>query len=149
MNSGGYVCWDMKHWGVYLLLFTDPEGDSCFSIYQISLIKLKKVTFCQLKMSRRSNFVYSLQTFQGFCQVHFTILLQIQHEIIFYLPLNTDKPKFINFLVFVCTTASFIREISSSKNVSKRDVKDVSSYGSQSKHAKIAVHWFLVNTNTE
>ena len=26
------------------------------------------------------NFVCSVQTFPGFCQVHFTILLQIQHE---------------------------------------------------------------------
>ena len=27
-----------------------------------------------------NDFVYNLQTFRGFCQVHFTILLQIQHE---------------------------------------------------------------------
>ena len=33
---------------------------------------MKKVTFCKLKMSLISrNFVYNLQTFQGFCQVHF------------------------------------------------------------------------------
>ena len=42
-------------------------------------------------------------------------------EIIFYLPVNTDKPKLVAFLVFVCTTASFIAQISSSKNVLKRD----------------------------
>ena len=41
-------------------------------------------------------------------------------EIIFYLPVNTDKPKLVAFLVFVCTTASFIAQISSSKNVLKR-----------------------------
>ena len=35
--------------GEVLALLTDPEGDSCFSIYQISWIKLKKVTFCKLK----------------------------------------------------------------------------------------------------
>ena len=40
----------------------------------------KKVTFCKLKMSLSRNFVYNLQSFRGFCQVHFTILLQIQHE---------------------------------------------------------------------
>ena len=73
MNSG-YI--------LYLALFTDPKGDSCFSIYQISWIKLKKVTFNKLKTSLSRNFVYNLETeaFQGFCQVHFTILLQIQHE---------------------------------------------------------------------
>ena len=31
---------------------------------------MKKVTFCKLKMSLSRNFVYNLQTFQGFCQVH-------------------------------------------------------------------------------
>ena len=43
---------------------------------------MKKVTFCKLKTSLSRNFVYNLETeaFQGFCQVHFTILLQIRHE---------------------------------------------------------------------
>ena len=35
------------------------------------------------------------------------ILLQTQHEVIFYLLVNTSKPKFVALLVFVCTTASF------------------------------------------
>ena len=30
-------------------LFTDPEGDSCFSIYQISWIKMKKKNFFKIK----------------------------------------------------------------------------------------------------
>ena len=46
----------------------------------ISVRKGKKVTFCILKTSLSRNFVYNLQTFRGFCQVHFTILLQIQQE---------------------------------------------------------------------
>ena len=72
---------------------------------------------------------------------------------IFYLPVTTNKPKFVAFLVFVCSTASFIAQISSSENVLKRDAilapvakqwmaKDIPSYGSQSKRAKIAIHWF-------
>ena len=73
---------------------------------------------------------------------------------ILYLPVNTDKPKFVGFLVFVCTTAFwFTVQISSSENVSKRDTilapiaeqwiaKDILSYGSQSKRAKIAIYWF-------
>ena len=76
--------------------------------------------------------------------------------IIFYLPVNTDKQKFVAFLVFVCTTASFIAQISSFENASKRDTiltpvakqwiaKDIPSYGSQSKRAKIAIHWFGKN----
>ena len=62
---------DAKSRGIYLALFTDPEGDSCFSIYQISWIKMKKVTFCKLKTSLSKNFVYNLQTFRRFFQVHF------------------------------------------------------------------------------
>ena len=42
-------------------------------------------------------------------------------KIIFYLPVNTHKPEFVAFLVFICTTASFIAQISSTKNVLKRD----------------------------
>ena len=101
-----------------------PEGDSCFSIYQhmISWIKItKKGNFGTLKTSLSSNFVYNFQTFRGFFQVNFfTILLQIQCEtIIFHLPVNTTKPKFVALLVFVCMTALVIVQISSSKNVSK------------------------------
>ena len=42
VNSGGYIYRDVKHRGIYLALFTDSEGHSCFSIYQISWIKMKK-----------------------------------------------------------------------------------------------------------
>ena len=62
---------DAKRRGIYLALFADPEGDCCFSVYQISWIKMKKGTFCKLKLSLSSK-----QTFRGFCQVHFfTIFL--------------------------------------------------------------------------
>ena len=42
-------------------------------------------------------------------------------KMIFYLPVNTDKEKFVAFSVFVCTTALFIAQISSSENVSRQD----------------------------
>ena len=42
VNSGGWVHQVAKRRGIYLGLFTHPEKDSCFSIYQISRIKLKK-----------------------------------------------------------------------------------------------------------
>ena len=69
-------------------------------------------------------------------------------KIIFYLPVNTDKPTFVAFLVFICTTASFIAQISSTENVLKRDAilapvakqwiaRDIPSYGSQSKRAQV------------
>ena len=64
---------DAKRRGIYLAPFTNPEGDSCFliSIYQISWIKMKKAPFCKLKMSLSRNYIYNLQTFRQFCQVHF------------------------------------------------------------------------------
>ena len=40
--SGGVIYRDAKSRGIYLALSTDPAGDSCFSIYQISWIKMKK-----------------------------------------------------------------------------------------------------------
>ena len=42
-------------------------------------------------------------------------------KIIFCLLVNTSKPKFVAFLVFVCTSASFSAQISSSQNALKRD----------------------------
>ena len=89
------------------------------------------------------------------------ILLQIQHENNFLsTSINTDKPKFVAFLVLVCTTASFIAQIVWTENVLKRDAilapvtkqwiaKDIVSYRSQSEHAKIAIHWFGEYLNDE
>ena len=55
---------EAKRRGIYLPLFTDAEGDSCFSIYQISWIKRKKQLFCKLSTSLiRRKFVYNLETF--------------------------------------------------------------------------------------
>ena len=48
-----------RHWGGQLFWYLP---------YQLDITSLSR------------NFVYSVQTFRGFCQVHFTILLQIQHE---------------------------------------------------------------------
>ena len=48
---------DAKRRGIHLALFTDPEGDSCFSIYQISWIKMKNVTRWKLKTSLSRNLI--------------------------------------------------------------------------------------------
>ena len=83
---------------------------------------MEKVTFCKLKTSLSSNFVYCLQTFREFCQLPFLrFCCKFSMKIIFYLPVHTDKSKFIAFLVFVCMTASFIAQISPTENVLKRD----------------------------
>ena len=98
---------DTKRRGLYLALFTDPEGDSCFSIYQISWIKVKKVTFCKLKTSLSRNLIYNLQTFREFFQVHFTILLQIQHENNF-LPTYKHRQAKVSRFLGICLYDCFI-----------------------------------------
>ena len=93
--------------GIYLALFTDPEGDSCFSIYQISWIKLKKVTFCKVKTSLSRRFVFNFQTLRGFCQVHFTVLLKIQH-INNILPTSEHRQAKVRRFLGICLYDCFI-----------------------------------------
>ena len=51
--------------------------------------------------------------------MRFYDLWQIQHENNFLD--NTDKPKFVAFLVFVCTTALFSAQISSFPKMSQKE----------------------------
>ena len=119
--NSGVIYRDAEHRGIYLALFTDPEGDSSFS-NQISWIKIKRVTFCKLKCLLVGTLFTIYKHFGDFVKCIFTIFgCKFSMKVIFYLPVNTDKPKFVAFLVFVCTTASFIAQISSFENVSKRD----------------------------
>ena len=124
-------------------------GDSCFSIYQINSIKIKKELF--VHKTRHLEFVY-VSIDSQFQRPFFMILLQIQ-KIFFYRPVNTDKPNFVSFLVLFSTAALFTAKISSFKTVAKQEAilnpfpkhwisEDIPSYGSQSEHVKIAIHWF-------
>ena len=95
-----------------------PGGDSCFSIYQISWIKILK------KVNKRRHFVQSLFTFQlkvfrG--SFFYDFVANSVGNFFFYRPVNTDKPNFVSFLVFVGAAASFIAKISSFENVLKRE----------------------------
>ena len=157
-REGEYWWWyrDAKRRGIYLALWNDPEGDSWFSIYQISWIKIKIKIFVnkrrQLdKVCLRFNWLCSWVHFLWFC-------CKFSKKIIFYLPVNTHKKKVRRFLgiffvrllhLSLKSKAMALAQI----NVSKRDAilvpvakqwiaKDIPSYGSQPKRAKIAVHWF-------
>ena len=105
---------------------------------------MKKATFCKLETSLGRNFVYNLQTFRILSSAFLRFCCKFSMKIIFYLTVNNGKPKVFGVLVFVCTTAS----ISSIENISKRDAilvpvsnqriaKDIPSYKSQSKRAKL------------
>ena len=54
-------------------------------------------------------FIDSIDSVSGI--IFFMILLEIQWEFFFYRPVNTDKPNFDSFLVFVGTEASFTAKI--------------------------------------
>ena len=69
-----------------------------------SVNETEKSNFFIILTSLSRNFVYSLQTFQHFgdfvkCFLRFCYKFSM--KIIFYLPVNTGKPKFVAFLVFV------------------------------------------------
>ena len=87
-----------KRRGINLALWTDPEGGSCFSIYQISWIKIKKELF----VNKRRHFVWvCLRTFQltvFWGSFFLTILLQIQRENFFPPTSKQRQAKFCLFL---------------------------------------------------
>ena len=129
---------------IYIALWTDREGDSCFSIYQISWIKIKTIFFN--KRWLRCNWRCSKDLFLWCC-------CKFRKKCFFYRSVNADKPNFVSFLVFVGAAASFTPKMSSFETVAKREAilnpvpkqwisNDVPSYRSQSELARIAIHWF-------
>ena len=64
---------------------------------------MKKATFCKVKISLSRNFVYNLQTFRWFYQVHFYDFVANLAWRWFSVPTgkHTDKQKFLSFLVLV------------------------------------------------
>ena len=100
-----------------------PWGVSCFSIYiRNQLDKNQKGTFFVNKRRRlvRVCLRFSWQCFRDqllwFCS-------KFSKKILFYWPVNTEKPNFFSFLVFVGAAASFTAKISSFETVAKRDAE--------------------------
>ena len=50
---------DVKRQGIYPPLFTDPEGDSCFSIYQVRWIKKNASSISSSKTLRKTTLHFS------------------------------------------------------------------------------------------
>ena len=70
---------------------------------------MEKVTLFKLKTSLCRNLVYNLQTLRGFCRMQFLqFCCKFSMKIIFYLPVNNDKPKFVTFLLLFCLYNCFI-----------------------------------------
>ena len=147
--NGGVVYTETRSVGVlYLALRTDPEGDSCFSIYQISWIKIKKDLFANKR--RHLEFVYVSADCVSVI-IFYDFVANSERSLFFYRPLNTNKPNFVSFLVFLGAAALFSAKISSFETVAKREAilnpvpkqsvsKDIPNFGSQSERAKIAIH---------
>ena len=132
-------------------LWSDPDGDICFSIYQITWIKIKREVF----VNKRHHLVRVCLRFNWQCFGDHSIQFccKFSTQIFFYRPVISDKPNFVSFLVFVGAAASFTAKISPFETVVKQEAilipvpkqwisKDILSYGSQSEHTKIAIHWF-------
>ena len=146
----------MKHRGVYLAQWTDPDGDSCFSIYQTSCIKMKKELF----LSKRCHLVrvYLCGNWQCFRDHFLWFCCKFSKKIFFYWSVNANKPNFFPFLVFFVAAASLTTKISSFKTVVKREAilnpipkqwisNDIPSYGSQSECTKNyypLILWILI-----
>ena len=71
-----------------------------------------------------------------FWRSFFTICCKFSKKIFFYRSVNSDKPNFVSFLVFVGAAASFTAKISFFETVVS---KDILSYASQSECVKIAI----------
>ena len=142
---------DARHRGIYLVLWTHPAwGDSCFNIYQISWIKIKKELF----VNKRCQLVTVCVCFNWQCfGNHFYDLVAYSVRLFFLPTSKCRQAKFCLFLRIVGEAASFTDKIWSFETVAKREAilnplskqwisKDIPSYGSQSECAKIAIHWF-------
>ena len=130
--------WDVKRRGIYLTLWTDPERDSCFSIYQISWIKIKKQLLVNKRRHLEFLLTFQLTVFRG---SFLMILLQIQWEN-FFLPTSKHREAKVCFFLGTCWRSCFIYRYSSFETVAKREAilnpvpkqwisKDIPSYGSQ------------------
>ena len=71
MNGLLYTIYqDAKRRGTYLELWTDPEEDRCFSIYQIGWVKIKKEI--SVNKRRQLEYVYvSIDSVSGIIFYHF------------------------------------------------------------------------------
>ena len=71
---------------------------------------MKKVTFCKLKNNVTQQELYlqftNISGISSSAFLRFCCKLSMK-QVVFYLLVNTSKPKFVALLVFVCTTASF------------------------------------------
>ena len=145
---------DAKRRGRYLALFTDPEGGSCFSIYQISWIKLKKSNVWKSKTSLSRNFVYNVQTFRGFFSTaSLRFCRKFSMKIIFYLGSQHWQAKGRHFLG-ICLYDCFIyhsnfvfRKCLGTRRHLGFGRKTVNSQGyselrEPNERAKSAIHWF-------
>ena len=135
------------------LLWSEPDGDSCFSIYQISWIKINREVF----VNKRHHLVRVCLHFNWQCFGDHSIQFccKFSKKIFFYRPVINDKPNFVSFLVFGGAAASSTAKISPFKTVMKREAlfnscpKTVNIQGYSELREPIrmheniiAIHWF-------
>ena len=105
----------------------------------------------------REDVTPSLSTFQlTVFGDHFSwFCCKLSTKFFFYRPVNTDKPKFVSFLVFAGAAASFTAKILSFETVAKREAilnpfpkqwisKDIPSYGSRTRENCYPLIWWII-----
>ena len=108
MSSGGWLYTETRsvELNIWRCSPTTLRG-IVVSAFTKSRIKMKKVTFVNQKRHLVGTLFTIYKHFGDFVNCIFTILLQILNENKFYLPVNTDKPKFVGFFD-ICLYDCFI-----------------------------------------
>ena len=117
---------------------------------------MKKINFCKLKRHLVGTLFTIYKHFCDFFKVHFTILLQIQHENNFLSTSKNHGQAKVRRFLGICLHECFIyrsnfvfpkcletrHHLGSGRKTVISQLKDIPSYVSQSKRAKIAIHRF-------
>ena len=106
VNSGAYnLYWHAKRRGIYQALWTDPEGDSCFSIYQISWKKIKKELF----VNKRRHLARVCLRFNWQCfRNHFLWFCCKFSQKFFFLPASKHRQAQFCLILGICWCSCFI-----------------------------------------
>ena len=133
---------DTKRRGIYPPLWTEPEGYSCFSTYQISWIKINKKEIFVLKTRSLIGVYYvSIDSVRG---IIFIIFLQTQWESFFFRPVNRLSSKLLSLFWYLLVQmlhlplSCIFRNCRERRRHFETRSKTVKCQGNQS---KIAIHW--------
>ena len=107
---------DVKHQGIYLVLGTDPEGDSCFSIYQNNGMKIHLIF--KESNTMQTFFLFLARALSDLLKSTLVDFQQILKEKYFVLTKNSN---FVALFVFAVMASSLKTKLTLSVTDGKRD----------------------------